>query len=158
MYTWRNPPFHLLEKEIAPLADFAIFNSLISPKLEIHSLTAESRGNNLYYIRLVLHNTGWLPTQVSEQALKMKVVRELEVDITLPDGAELVTGQLKTKCGQLKGRDEEYALSYWVSNPTKERAKVEWVIHAPNGGEVSITAVHQRAGTVRTTVNLDDLN
>jgi hypothetical protein len=144
-----------LEKEIAPLADFAIFNCLISPKLERYSLTAEPRGESHYYIRLVLHNTGWLPTQVSEQALKMKVVRELEVDITLPSGAELVMGKPKTMCGQLKGRDEEYALSYWVSDPTKERAKVEWVVHAPNGGEVAITAVHQRAGTVRAAINLD---
>ncbi len=158
MYTWRNPPFHLLEKEIAPLADFAIFNCLISPKLEIHSLTVELRGKDHYHIRLVLHNTGWLPTQVSEQALKMKVVRPLEVDITLPEGAELVTGKAKTRCGQLKGRDDEYALSYWVNDPTKERAKVEWVIHAPNGGEVGLTAVHQRAGTVRAVVNLDEVS
>jgi murein tripeptide amidase MpaA len=158
MYTWRNPPFHLLEKEIAPLADFAIFNGLISPKLEIHSLTAESKGSDHYYIRLVIHNIGWLPTQVSEQALKMKVVREIEVDIDLPDEAKLISGKQKTKSGQLSGRDDKYALSYWVSDPTKERAKVEWVIHAPNGGEVTITAVHQRAGTVRTTINLNDLN
>jgi hypothetical protein len=158
MYTWRNPPYHLLEKEIAPLADFSIYNSLNSPKLEIHSLTAESKGSDHYYIRLVIHNTGWLPTQVSEQALKMKVVREIEVDIDLPDEAKLISGKQKTKSGQLSGRDDKYALSYWVSDPTKERAKVEWVIYAPNGGEVTITAVHQRAGTVRTTINLNDLN
>ena len=157
MYTWRNPPPHLLEKEIAPLADFAIFNCLISPRLEIHSLTAEPRGDEHYYIRLVLHNTGWLPTNVSEQALKMKVVREVEVDLALPDGAELISGKLKTMCGQLQGRDNKIALSIWVSDATKERAKVEWVIHAPNGGEVGVTAVHQRAGTVRAVVNLDEL-
>jgi hypothetical protein len=158
MYTWRNPPPHLLEKEIAPLADFAIFNCLISPKLEIHSLTAEARGDSHYYIRLVLHNTGWLPTQISQQALKMKVVREVEVDLALPDGAKLVSGKRKTMCGQLSGRDDKNALSIWASNPTNERTKVEWVIHAPNGGEAAITAVHQRAGTVRAVVNLDDLS
>ncbi|MFZ0544371.1 MAG: M14 family metallopeptidase [Candidatus Promineifilaceae bacterium] len=157
MYTWRNPPPHLLEKEIAPLADFVIFNCLISPKLEMHSLTAELRGDNLYYIRLVLHNTGWLPTNVSQQALKMKAVREVEVDVTLPESAELVSGKVKTLCGQLQGRDNKGAASIWESDPTKERAKAEWVIYAPNGGEVSITAVHQRAGTVRAVVNLDEL-
>jgi hypothetical protein len=157
MYSWSNPPHHLLEKEIAPLADFVIFNCLISPKLEIYDLTAESRGSDLYYIRLVIHNTGWLPTQVTEQALKMKVVREVEVDIALPQEAKLVSGKQKTKCGQLSGRDDKYALSYWVSDQTKDRAKVEWVIHAPAGGEVGITAVHQRAGTVRTVVNLDQI-
>jgi hypothetical protein len=76
----------------------------------------------------------------------------------LPDEAKLISGKQKTKSGQLSGRDDKYALSYWVSDPTKERAKVEWVIYAPNGGEVTITAVHQRAGTVRTTINLNDLN
>jgi murein tripeptide amidase MpaA len=155
MYTWRNPPPHLLEKEIAPLADFAIFNCLISPKLEIHNLKVERQAEGLYHLRLVLQNTGWLPTNVSKQAVVMKAVREIEVDINLPEGARLVSGKQKTKAGQLEGRDSKGATSIWESDPTTDRAKIEWVIDAPQGGQVGITAAHQRAGTVRTVVNLE---
>jgi hypothetical protein len=154
MITWRNPPPKLLEKEIAPLADFVLFHCLISPKLELHSVETERQGD-LVSIRLALHNTGWLPTNVSQQAQDMKVVRELEVDISLPEGAELVTGKKKTKVGQLKGRDGKSAITVWAGDATEERVKLEWVVRAPIGGEVTITAVHQRAGTVRTKVNMD---
>ena len=41
-----------------------------------------------------------------------------------------------------------------VADPTDERAKVEWVIRAPAGSSVRITARHERAGTVRREVML----
>lgn len=149
--TWRNPPLHLLEKEIAPLADFCIYNCLISPKLELHSVQVTSQGD-VHEIRLVLHNTGWLPTNVTEQAIKMKVVRELEVDIELPAQAKLLAGKMKTMCGQLKGRDHRGVFS--SSDGTPERIKVEWVVKAEKGSEVKLVATHPRAGTVRATVQL----
>jgi murein tripeptide amidase MpaA len=151
--TWRNPPYKLLEKEIAPLADFVIYNCLISPKLEIHSVDVQSHGD-VHAIRLVLHNTGWLPTNVTEQAKKMKVVRPVEVNIDLPEGAELITGKARNFLGQLAGRDQKMMSVIWGSDATDERVKVEWVIKAPVGTEIQIEAKHQRAGTVRTTVQL----
>jgi hypothetical protein len=154
MYTWRNPPLHLLEKEIAPLADFAIYSCLVSPKLELHSLDVQSIGN-LHTIRLALQNTGWLPTNVTKKALEMKVVRELEVDIELPDGARLIVGKKKTTLGQLAGRDQKPAMLTWGGDATDDRTRVEWVVQAEAGTEVKITAVHERAGTVRTTVTLN---
>ena len=152
--TWRNPPYKLLEKEVAPLADFALYSCLVSPKLELHSLEATKTAVSTYHIRAVYHNTGWLPTNVTKKALEQKVVRELEVDITLPDGAALVTGQLKTKLGQLAGRDQKPSAPLWPGDATSDRTKVEWVLTAEAGSVVEITAVHPRAGTVRSTVTL----
>ena len=151
--TWRNPPYELLEAEIAPLSDFVIYSCLVSPKLEIHSLETTSNGD-MHTVRLVLHNTGWLPTNVTEQAVKMKVVRPLEVDIILPDGAELVLGEKKTVLGQLRGRDHKSVSTFWGGDGTDERVKVEWLVKAPAGTEVELVATHQRAGTVRATVDL----
>ena len=85
----------------------------------------------------------------------MKAVRELEVNIELPDGASLITGKLKTKVGQLPGRDARNAFVIWTDDSTKERVKVEWAISAPQGGQAVVTAVHQRAGTVRTVLDFD---
>lgn len=151
--TWRNPPYKLLEKEVAPLADFALYSCLVSPRLEWHSVEKNSTGN-VHHITAVVHNTGWLPTNVTKQAVKMNVVRELEVDISLPDGAKLLTGKLKTMLGQLAGRDQKSTAPIWSGDPTDDRAKVEWVIEAESGTDVEITAVHPRAGTIRQTVTL----
>jgi hypothetical protein len=151
--TWRNPPYQFLEKEVAPLADFAVYSALVSPRLEWFDVSKTSNGN-IHHLRAVVHNTGYLPSNISQKALEMKVVRELEIDITLPDGAKLLTGKEKTMCGQLNGRDHKWKWALWSDDSTSERAKVEWGIAAAPGTEVQITAVHPRAGTIRKTVTL----
>ncbi len=155
MYTWRNPPHSVLEDEITPLADFAIYSGLVSPKLELHSVDVQSTGD-VHKIQLALHNTGWLPTYVTKQAVAMGVAKPLEVDIALPDGAALLMGNEKTFLGQLEGRDQKPAMLTFGADTTSDRAKVEWVVQAPAGTEVEVTAVHQRAGTVRTTIKLGE--
>jgi murein tripeptide amidase MpaA len=156
MYCWANPPPHLLEKEIAPHADFAIFQLAITPKLEIRSLDVKPVGEGAYFLRLVLQNTGWLPTSVSQKAVDRKAVRPLEVELILPDGATLVAGERKVEAGQLEGRAQKRNIYWWGTNDaTKDRAKMEWVIEAPNGTVVSIEARHPRAGTVRRRVTLE---
>ena len=151
--TWRNPPYQLLEKEVAPLAEFAIYSCLVSPKLEWYKVEKNSSGD-VHHIRAVVHNTGWLPTNVSQQAVKMKVVLPLEMNLTLPDGAKLITGTPKVMLGQLAGRDAKPSMPLFGGDDTSDRGKAEWVIEAKPGAEVTITAVHQRAGTIRQTITL----
>jgi hypothetical protein len=152
--SWTNPPPDLLEKEITPHADFAIFHLLISPKLEIHSLEMKPVGDGVHHVRLVLCNTGWLPTNVTQKALDRKAVRPIEVELTLPDGATLVNGEKKIECGQLEGRAQKRSLLWSADDGTPDRAKIEWVIAAPQGGTLQIAARQARAGTVRCEVEL----
>jgi murein tripeptide amidase MpaA len=152
--TWRNPPLKLLEKEVSGLSDFALYQCLVSPRLEWHSVEVRPLGGSAYWLRAVAHNTGWLPTNVSKKALEMKVTRELEVDIKLPEGARLVTGKEKTMLGQLTGRDGQSSAPLWTDDSTSDRAKVEWVIEAEGETAVEIIAQHPRAGTIRQSVTL----
>jgi murein tripeptide amidase MpaA len=155
LYCWTNPPPHLLEAEIAPHADFAIFQALVSPKLELHSLHHEPVGDDKHYVRLVLLNSGWLPTNLSQKAMDRKAVRPIEVELTLPDGARVVGGDMKVEVGQLSGRNMKRNILGWRSDDsTTDRVKVEWVIEARAGGVLGIEARHQRAGVVRTEVRL----
>lgn len=151
--TWRNPPYQLLEKEVTPLADFALYSCLVSPLLEWYDVSTNSQGN-IHHIRSVVHNTGWLPTNITEQAKKMNVVRQLEVDIRLPEGVKLISGKEKTMLGQLQGRDHKSSSPIWSGDATSERAKVEWVIEAKPGTTVELVASHPRAGTIRKTITL----
>ncbi len=66
-----------------------------------------------------------------------------------------MSGQIKTKLGQLAGRDDKRAMTIWDGDATKERVEIEWVVGAQKVGNIDLTATHQRAGTVRTTVNLE---
>jgi murein tripeptide amidase MpaA len=152
-YCWRNPPPPLLEKEIAPHADFIVFHALISPLLEFKEITVTPVGEGAFHIRALIQNTGWLPTNISDRAKEKKLIRPLEVEIALPEGAVLVTGERKVEAGQLAGRALKNT-TYWNADPTDDRAKVDWVVRAPKGASVTLTAAHQRAGRLTRTVTL----
>jgi murein tripeptide amidase MpaA len=153
---WFNVPFDRLEQEVAPHSDWAIFHALVSPLLEIRSLDVERLGDQSFLIRLVLQNSGWLPTSVTEKAVERQAVRNLEVELGLPDGAKLVAGEAKTDAGQLKGRADKRSTTWWANDEsTTDLAKLEWVIEAPEGTEIGIEARHPRAGTVRRSLTLE---
>ena len=156
MYCWGNVPPHRLEQEIAPHSDWAVWHLLVSPLLEVKSLEVEPVGETTYKVQLVLENTGWLPTNVSEKAMERKAVQPLEVELTLPEDGRLVVGEQRTEAGQLTGRvHKRSTLSWFTDDSTSDLAKLEWVIEAPRGGELGIEARHQRAGTLRQVVSLD---
>jgi Zinc carboxypeptidase len=153
---WFNVPFDRLEEEVAPHADWAIWHALISPRLEVRALDVERVGEATFVVRLVLQNSGWLPTNVTEKALQRKAVRDLEVELELPEGAELLAGQMQAVVGQLKGRVDKRSTTWWMNDEsTNDLAKLEWVIEAPPGAEIGIEARHQRAGTIRRLLTLE---
>ena len=156
IYAFRNPPAHLLEKEIARFPEWLLWNALTSPKLELVHVRCEALGDGTWRIEVGVQNTGHLPSYVSKRALQRKQSRGLIGEITLPAGAELVSGSLRTLAGELEGRAYKHSLvSFWTdTTPMGDRAKLQWVVRAPAGSSVSVVVRHEKAGTVRTAVTL----
>lgn len=161
IYAFRNPPPAFLEKEISPLADWAIYHALLAPELRLHSIEAtrieeeSAAGASAYRVRVVVENVGWLPTYVTKRAMERKVVRALVAEIELPEGATLATGKPREEHGQLEGKAYKSCSPYdWDFDASDERAKIEWVVRAKPGTTVKATVKHPRAGTVRATVIL----
>ena len=155
VYFWFNPPLSRLEEEVRPHSDFALFLALVSPRLVIRSFESTPVGDGAHRLRLVLENTGWLPTNVTQKALDRKAVRPIEVDLELPDGARVVTGKEREEAGQLAGRVERRAVMWWnVDHSTSDLSKVEWVVEAPAGARVAVVVRHERAGTARAELTL----
>lgn len=155
-YCWTNPPPQFLEKELALFPKWLVWHLLISPKLEILEATATPLGADTYRVRLVAANTGWLPTYIMKMATEKKVVRGVVVEVELPEGASLETGQTRTVLGQLEGRAyKDIAAHIWIADPTDDRLKIEWVVKAPKGGTLKLIARHERAGTARAEVKLN---
>jgi murein tripeptide amidase MpaA len=156
LYALKNPPPHLLEDEIAPFSDWLIWHLLISPRLEAYQVDVISLGDDTYHVRFVVQNSGWLPTYITKKGLKNKLVRGIVCEIALPDGASLEMGESRTVLEQLEGRASKPSahFSYYQSDVTEDRAKVEWIVRAPQEGAVTLTARHERAGTVEITAEL----
>jgi hypothetical protein len=159
LYALKNPPPKFLEKEIAPFADWLVWHLLISPRLELYQASATALGGDSYRVHMVLQNTGWLPSYVTKRALEKKVVRGIVCEIDLPDGATLETGKPRVELGQLEGRAYKPSVhfSYYAPDVTEDRTDVEWVVRAPEGGAVKLTARHERAGTFSAAVELQPL-
>ena len=155
MHCWGNVPPKFLEREIAPHTEYAIWQLLASPRIEMRSLDLEGLGSDRWLVRLVVENAGWLPTSVSQKAVDRKAVRPLEAEIMLPEAGKVIVGERKAELGQLDGRVHRRSLLWWATNDaTSDRTKVEWVVEAPAGSTVSVEVRHQRAGTVRRELEL----
>ncbi|HEX4490993.1 MAG TPA: M14 family metallopeptidase [Acidimicrobiia bacterium] len=154
---WGNAPAELMETEVAPHSDFHIWTALVTPRLRIRSADVDRLADSTWRIRLAVENDGWLPTNVTAKATEKKLVDGVTARITPAAGVRLVSGTERIDLGQLAGRNRARSMleDFGSANdPTTDRAKAEWVVDAPDGTQVEITARHPRAGVVRTTVTL----
>ncbi len=154
MNMWTNPPLQFLEKEISPFPEWIVWHALISPRLILLETKVTSLGRDSYRVRLVVQNEGWLPTYVTKKALERKVTRGVIAEIALPKAASLESGKLREELGELEGRAYKPVNPDESDESTNERVKVEWVVRAKRGTEISLTARHERAGVVRAEVVL----
>ncbi len=159
LYTWSNPPPNLLEQEIAPFSGWLTWHALISPRLEILDAGASALGKDAWRVRLVVHNTGWLPSYVTRMAKNKNLARGVVCEIELPPGCVLETGKVREELGQLEGRAHKpAAANTWAgtsADQSDDRLKVEWVVRAPAGSLIKLVARHERAGAASASVTLN---
>jgi hypothetical protein len=134
--------------------------ALSLPKLELLRTEVRALGPDTWRVRLAVGNSGWLPAYVSKRALARKVVRGVIFEIHLPAGnpeVSLVSGKPRIEGPQLEGHAPKNSLQAFVPNRevTGDRAVIEWVVRAPKGTRLALTARADRAGIVRTEVSLD---
>ncbi len=153
LHSWSNPPPSLLADEVAPHADFAVFQALAAPCLAIEHLRADALADGVWRVSAGVANTGYLPTTVTEWAAKRSIVRPVIADIELPDGATVVEGtSTRQQLGQLAGFAQ--ARFSGGNDGTPNRGTISWVVRADEGAVVEVVAAHQRAGTTRRTIVL----
>ncbi len=100
---WDNPPPDLLRAEVAPHAEFAVYQALCSPRLEIRHTAVSRLGDDTWRVEVGLANTGWLPTDVSQRARKERLVKPIVVELT-GDGVTVLDKPARREVGQLEGR------------------------------------------------------
>jgi murein tripeptide amidase MpaA len=154
---FRNPPVHLLEHEVAPHSRLAVRIALASPLLRLRETFVDRLGEETWRIRVVVENAGWMKSSVTQRAIDSGYVRPLVATISLSDGVELATGSERLDLGQLGGRalKQNAVRSYHAtSDGTDDRTVAEWVVRGAEGTSCDVEVTHDRAGTVRTTIEL----
>ena len=160
MNFWRNPPPHLREREAARFPAWLMQVALSLPRLELLRTEVRALGPDTWRVRLAVANSGWLPAYVTKRALQRQAVRGVIFEIHLPAGdpaVSLVSGKERMEGPQLEGHAPKTSLQAFLPNRdiTADRAVGEWVVRAPKGTRLALSARADRAGIVRTEVSLD---
>jgi hypothetical protein len=156
-YTRRNPPpGKWLKYEINKTLMFAIRHATMLPQLEITDFKVENIADNIYKVSAQVANTGFMSTNVTKMAIKIKVAKPVLAEVKLPEGVELVTGHEKVNLGHLEGRSAKLLLPRVIGADVvdKTRRSVEWVVKSDKPVELTIEARCPRAGTDRVKVTL----
>lgn len=142
-----NAPESMLADTCAMETRFLIAHAQASPQLRVSVHEVESIAEGVFRIAIDVHNDGYFPTHVTEQALKQKQVTDVEARIELDGAGTIVSGQEIEYLGQLAG----FGGGPWRGDGVSERQrrKVEWVVRLEGRPQGTIEVRSQRAGTVR---------
>ncbi|HEX6785914.1 MAG TPA: M14 family metallopeptidase [Acidimicrobiales bacterium] len=154
MHSWANPPSGRLPAEVAPHAEFAVFQALAAPAVEVLLADSEPLGDGTWRVRAGIANTGWLPTTVTERARANALVLPAVVELTGPADLEVIDPPARREVGQLAGRSELELRGGRTNDGTPDRAVVTWTVRAGTGTEVVIVARHQRGGRAERALRL----
>jgi hypothetical protein len=149
MQTWTNPPLARLADEVRPHAEFAVFQALAAPCVEVVHSSVTSLGEGVWRIEVGIANTGWLPTYISEMAKKERLVLPLVAELS---GATVVGGTARRELGQLEGRSA--ARFSGMIDGTPDRVLVDWTVRADVGTDVTVAVTHPRAGSSSVVLDL----
>lgn len=158
-HTRRNPPpGEWLEYEVDKCLMFAIRHAALLPLLRVKDAKVEKIADRVFKVSAQVANTGYMSTNVTQMAVKIKAAKPVLAEIKLQEGAELVTGHRKVELGHLEGRSAKLLLPRVIGADVVDKTKssVEWVIKTKLDEpiEAVIEARCPRAGTHRQRVIL----
>ena len=156
MYTWRNPPRSKMGEEAESNTAYALALANMLPRLTIHTLSADRlTAEGDFCLRLVVENSGFLPTYTSGQGRTRKAARPVRAELDLPENVQLVSGQAKSELGHLEGRSSRLSVStIYAASPTDNRAWKEWILRGAPGAEIQVHVHSDRAGSLHEMVVL----
>ncbi len=160
---WQNAPAEYVPDLCDQHCRFTLAHALMSPRLAISRHVLTPLGSGLYHFVIEIENQGFLPTYTSQKALDQKMVHPIEVSLTLPEDARLITGKPHQQIPHLQGRSNKFPTVSKAFFPIgvhgiDYRQRIEWVIgrsgdHA-SPIDIQVEIRSERAGTIRTELAL----
>lgn len=155
-FSQQNPPESFLNGVLEQMTRFMIRFAQSMPRLTIDTLTSEKVSDDIYKVTAVVGNLGYLPTNLTEEAKKLNISKEVEVTIS---GGKIVSGLEKTKIGNLEGYGSTSTGTNFYGNIStdynaKARKKLTWVVQAKSGAEITVSCAQEKSGKASKTITL----
>ena len=105
---------------------------------------------------VVVGNLGYLPTNLTDEAVNQHVSKPVTVEI---QGGELLSGKKKEEIGNLSGYSRTVTGAYFYGNLTTEtnapaRKKISWLVKGDKGTEITISCSQEKSGSATKSVVL----
>jgi murein tripeptide amidase MpaA len=156
IWTYRNPPPAMLEKVCRDNVAFNLRHAAAAPRVRVERADAEHLGADLWRVRAVVANHGYLPTNLSDVAIQRRVAKPATVTLEL-EGAELLMNPPTAELGHLAGRNERvFPWSPWGPTWSPTTRAVEWLVRVPDpqAARIAVVAAAERGGRHERAVGL----
>ena len=155
-FSQQNPPESFLNGVLEQMTRFMIRFAQSMPRLTIDTLTSEKVSYDIYKVTAIVGNLGYLPTNLTEEAKKLNISKEVEVTIS---GGKVISGLEKTKIGNLEGYGSTSTGTNFYGNIStdynaKARKKLTWVVQAKSGVEITVSCAQEKSGKASKTITL----
>ena len=101
----------------------------------------------MYEITAVIGNPGYLPTNLTEEAVKLKTAKPVIVDL---EGAEVIGASAQKKIDSLAGFSGTVTGAFYGNISTFANAaakkKLTWIVKAAEGTVITVKASQEKAG------------
>jgi hypothetical protein len=157
IWTYRNPPPAMLEQLCHDNVMFNLEHAAAAPRVRVDDVSVETLGADLFRVRAVVANHGYLPTNLTDVAIQRQVAKPVRVELEV-DGAELVMNPREVDLGHLAGRNERaFPWSPWGPTWSPTTKAVEWLVRVaePAAATVRVVATSERGGRHEASVALD---
>ena len=139
----QNPPPKFLKQECHKNTLFSIACALTTPLIRILKTEAREVTQGVFEIRAVVRNMGYLPSNVTDQAIKNKTASPVKAKVVLPKGVEIIGGDVEIELGHLEGR---LTLGRAFAGARQMEHLCRWVVKTQGESRTSVTV---RAGNER---------
>lgn len=138
-YRLANPALGHLESICRQCTRFIIHHAALAPRLTVRG-TVDRYDGGVCRVRAEVVNPGALPTNITQQALKLRGIDPVKVRLELPEGGELLSRHPSHDVGHLPR--------------LQGKREVEWFIKVGTPGTVVVEAWCPRAGRAQWTFSV----
>lgn len=153
----QNPPPKYIPQELEKHTRFMLRLIKTFPKVSFDKVEITNLAGDVYKVDAYVMNTGYMPTYVFKEGLKLKTMTPLKVEIQ--GDVELIEGKEKTEIGQLEGFSGIGGYNGGLGASSFQRAplekKVTWIVRCEKGTRLQLSCSGARIGCVKTSVTVE---
>ncbi len=148
-FTQQNCPNAFLLEEVEKTTKFSLRFANTLPHLIINQVEVTNISKNIYKVEAIISNNGYLPTNISEEAVDLEVSKPIKV--SLEGEYKILQGEKIQEIDSLAGFGQintfmDYYGGISTGNSKSISKKVTWMIEAEDKALLNVLTFHEKSG------------